>query len=152
RHSRKGVVLLAVLVVLVLLTLAAYQFAESMIAEFRAADSFAKSAQARALADSGINYVAVALSNPDTMADMLGGNPYDNPSAFANILVGPDDVPRPGRFSVVAPPNTSSTNGGQGLRYGVIDEAGKINLNALLKIDSSGGVARNMLMLLPHLV
>src|SRR5262245_59247373 len=39
-------------------------------------------------------------------------------------------------------PNAS----GQGFRFGVIDESGKINLNALLQIDSSGRVAHDMLM------
>ncbi len=137
--------------VIVLLTLAAYQFSEMMMAEYRAADSFARSAQARAFAESGVNYVAAALSNPETFTNVLGGNALDNTEAFLNVPVGPADARRPGRFTVVAPPETVSSFGTPTPRYGVVDEAGKINLNALLKIDSSGGVARTMLLLLPQL-
>jgi DNA uptake protein ComE-like DNA-binding protein len=36
-------------------------------------------------------------------------------------------------------------------RFGVLDESGKINLNALLKLDSSGQIAYNILMMLPNM-
>lgn len=150
-HLRKGVVLIAVLVVIVLLTLAAYQFSDSMIAELRAADSTMRSAQARALADSGVNYAMVLVSSPDSMADMLGGNPFDNPGMFFGIIIGSPDAVRPGRFTIVAPPETGGTFGNGAIRYGLVDEAGRINLSALLKIDSSGAVAREMLLKIPHL-
>src|SRR5262249_39215025 len=35
--------------------------------------------------------------------------------------------------------------------FGVIDEGGKINLNALMQLDSSGTIAHNMLLNLPNM-
>ncbi len=159
RGPRRGVVLLSVLVVLVLLTLAAYQYSELMLAEYKAADSYRRSTQARALADSGVHYAAALLSSPDTVSNSLNGNPYDNPQVFQGILVQDHEVPRfRGRFSIVAPLDPDTADGRpssgvvgttQGYRFGVIDESGKLNLQALMKIDSSGQQAHRVLMALP---
>jgi hypothetical protein len=138
-----------VLVVIALLTLAAYQYSELMMAEYRAADSYNRSAQARALAASGVHYTAALLSSPDSFTTVLNGNPYDNPGVFASVAVGTSDSSRAqGRFSVVAPLSPDDT-GAQPYRFGVSDECGKINLNALLQLDSSGKVAHDMLLKLP---
>jgi hypothetical protein len=145
---RRGVVLLAVLVVIVLLTLAAYQYSELVLAEYKAADSYSRSAQARALADSGVQYVAALLSSPDNITNLLNGNPYDNAQDFSGIAVGSSDHPRlQGRFSILAllDPDDPAVSA-QPYRFGVADESGKINLNALLQLDSSGQVAHDMLM------
>src|SRR5262245_56776113 len=93
-NPRPGVVLLAVLLVLVLLTLAAYQDGELMASEYKAADSYTQQTQALVLADSGIHWAAAALSNPDTLANVLNGNPYDNSTAFQGVLVQDNDQPR----------------------------------------------------------
>src|SRR4051794_40501427 len=151
--GRKGVVLLAVLITVTLLTLAAYEFSELMLAEYRAAESSKRAAQARALADSGVHYAAALLSSPDAYSGTLGSNPYDNTQAFQGILAQPDDNARfRGRFSVVAlrDPDDPAASA-QAYRFGVSDESGKINLNALMKIDSSGKVAHDMLMTLPNM-
>src|SRR5437016_892800 len=92
-EPRRGVVLPAVLVVVVLLTLAAYEFSELMLAEYRAAHSARRAAQARALADSGVHYAAALLSSPDAMSGMLNGNPFDNASAFQGVIAQPGDAP-----------------------------------------------------------
>src|SRR5205807_3053624 len=85
--ERRGVVLIAVLVVVVLLTLAAYQYSELMLAEYKAATSFGRAAQARAAAESGANYAAMLLSDKNAFTNTLGGNPHDNPTAFKSIPV-----------------------------------------------------------------
>jgi type II secretory pathway component PulK len=152
---RRAAVLLAVLVVIVLLTLAAYQYSDWMMAETRASASYTRSAQAQALADSGVNYAAAVLSSPDAVANTLNGNPFNNPSAFQGIQVsdGSSTQGRPGRFSIVSlvrpdDPNASS----QPYRFGVTDEAGKINLNAILALDKGQGtIAKQMLMALPNM-
>jgi type II secretory pathway component PulK len=151
-EHRQGFVLLAVLVVLVVLTLAAYQFGEMTLAEYKAADSARRQAQARALADSGIQYVAALLASPDAVQNTLNGNPWDNPSAFQGILVKDSEQPRfRGRFSIIAPLGPDDNTGAQTYHSGVVDESGKINLNALMQLDSSGTVAYNALMLLPNM-
>jgi hypothetical protein len=71
-RRRTGVVLLAVLVVVTLLALAAYQYAELMTAELKATDSAKRAAQARALAASGIHYTAALLADRDSFTSRLG--------------------------------------------------------------------------------
>jgi type II secretory pathway component PulK len=150
--GRPAVVLLAVLVVVVLLTLAAYEFSGLMLAEYRAADSSKRYAEAHALAESGVNYGAALLGNSDAMTNTLGGNAFDNTGAFQGVVVHADEKPRfQGRFSILSPVGPDDAGTGQGYRFGVTDESGKINLNALMKIDSSGKVAHDMLMTLPNM-
>jgi type II secretory pathway component PulK len=143
--DRKGTVLLVVLVVVVMLALAAYQYSGYMTSEYQASVTAVRAAQARALADSGVHYAAALLSNPSS----LNGSPYNNPGLFLNQG---SDSSGPGRFTLIAvgDPNDPSSNG-QLVRYGVIDEAGKINLNALLQIDKTGNVAKQILMALPNM-
>src|SRR5262249_41661005 len=86
-NPRQGVVLPAVLMVIVILSLAAYQYSDMMMAEYRASTNALKAVQARALAESGVHYVAALLSNPDTITNVLNGNLFHNPSAFQDQLV-----------------------------------------------------------------
>jgi type II secretory pathway component PulK len=152
-EKRNGTVLLAVLVVVVVLTLAAYQFSEMMLAEYKAADSHRRLAQARALASSGVHYAAALLSSPDAVTNTLNGNPYDNPQYFQGILVKASDNPRNrGRFSIIALASPDDlAAGAQPYRFGVTDETGKLNLNALFKLDSSGKIAHDILIQLPNM-
>src|SRR5690606_24855892 len=55
---RRGTALVVVLVVIVLMTLAAYTFSELMIVERQAADRYGRDTAARAFADSGIELAA----------------------------------------------------------------------------------------------
>ncbi|HLJ93245.1 MAG TPA: type II secretion system protein GspK, partial [Gemmataceae bacterium] len=115
-------------------------------------DSYTRAAQARALAESGIDYAAAILSNPDTFANTLNSNPYSNP-LFQGITVQEGRNPRlQGRFSIVAPLGPDDTpSDAQPYRFGVGDECGKINLNTLLKLDSSGQKAHDILLMLPNM-
>lgn len=139
-------VLLAVLLVVVLLTLAAYQYVELMTAEHRAVDSYRRSVQAHACAQSGVHFTAALLAaNP-------AGNYHDDSATFSGVLVHQSDVPRfQGRFSVVSTLGPDETGSGTGFRYGVTDEAGKMNINALLALDSSGKIAHDLLIGLPNM-
>src|SRR2546423_6640746 len=133
--ERKGVVLLAVLVVLVLLSLAAYNYSDLMVAEYKASDHYHKQAQARAFADSGIHYAMAMLASPDNVASMLNNNPYDNASVFRNHAVGSGDGQ--GYFTLVGPLNPNNTSVGT-CQFGVIDESAKININAVMAADAKG--------------
>jgi type II secretory pathway component PulK len=150
---RRGVVLVAVLLVVVLLSLAAYQYAELMTSEYTAANSLARANQARALAASGVYYAAAMLADKDTFTGTLNSNPYDNSSVFQGVAVGTADTPRQqGRFSLVSPLGPDESTGGDTpFHYGVTDESGKVNLNALIKLDASGQVAHDLLMKLPNM-
>jgi type II secretory pathway component PulK len=144
--QRRGVVLIAVLVVVVLLTLAAYQYSELMLAQYKASSSFSRAAQARAAAESGANYAAMLLSDPNAFANTLGNNPHDNPTVFQNIPVSNSSGTNQVYFSVIAPQSVDDlSSGATQIRYGAIDESGKINVNSLLKFDSSGTLGAQVL-------
>jgi type II secretory pathway component PulK len=148
--SRTGAVLIAVLVVVVMLSLAAFQFSELMYQEYAAAQSSLKSVQARACADSGIAHFAAMVSDKTTFTGALSSNPFDNESAFSGqtVMAGGSST---GRFSIVAPIDKDDVGTGQTFRFGAIDEAGKINPNALLQLDSTGQVLHDALMKLPNM-
>jgi type II secretory pathway component PulK len=149
-RPRRGVVLLAVLVVIVLLSLAVYHYNDLTMAEYKASDLAHRQAQALALADSGVHYAAALLSSSDGGVSQLGGNPYNNSSTFANVRVQTDDGSGyAGTFTLIAPPDPQS--GDTSVRYGVIDESGKINLNSMMVIDPSGNALLNMLQQLPNM-
>lgn len=151
-RRRNGFVLIAVLVVVTLLALAAYQYSELMTSEYNAVESAARATQARALANSGVHYAAALLSDPNSFGGTLNSNPYNNAGPFQDQLVAPSDTPRfQGRFSVVAPLGVDEGQQTPAFRYGVTDEAGKLNLNALVALDPTGKVAHDMLILLPNM-
>lgn len=146
RDRRSGIVLLAVLVVVAVLSLAAYRFSDLMLAEYQAVESFQRATQAHELANSGVQYAVALMASYDPTQS---GSPYDNPSLFRDIAVGTaENARRQGRFSILAPPNPEAGSGA-GPRYGVHDESGKINLTTLLKLDSSGRIAHDLLLKLP---
>ena len=158
RQPRRGIVLIAVLIVVALLALAAYRFSELMQGEYQAADSYTRQLQATLAARSGIDQVAGALAaDPTGQNGILNGNPFNNPTMFQGILVHDDGVDKKrARFSILSPLDPDTLQGGAGsggmaYRFGVVDESGKININALFKLDSSGTILYNVLMLLPNM-
>ena len=83
---------------LVVLSLAAYQFSERMTSEAKAAESYKRSAQAKACAESGAVYAMAVLSDPNAFSGFLNSNPFDNP-AFGGTIIQPNDNPYlQGRF------------------------------------------------------
>lgn len=153
RPRRSGYALLAVLIVVVVLSLAAYRFADAMNAQYQVAARTTDAAQARAFAASGVHLAAGMLSDPTTVANELGGNPTDSP-AFAGVPVGPQNGPRGGgRVSLfnVADTYTATGEGRYAVRTGAADEAGKLNLNAFIQLDPNGQVLHDALMKLPNM-
>jgi type II secretory pathway component PulK len=145
--ARKGIVLLGVLVVVVLLSLSVYHYSDLAFAEFKSADQSQRQAQALALANSGVHYAASLLSNADAMNNTVGNNPYSNPQLFSHIVVKGDSSGYGGTFSLLAPPDANDASGG--IRFGVTDEGGKINVNAFMNIDPTGQTLLNVLQQLP---
>ncbi|MBX9581880.1 MAG: general secretion pathway protein GspK [Gemmataceae bacterium] len=145
---RPGYALVAVLVVVVVLSLAAYQFVEVMAAERRAATRLGTAAQARVAAVSGVHQAAAMLADPSTLSGTLGSDPLAD-GAFAETTVHAGSGPKTeARFILVAVANTGS--GSFQTRYGaVLDEAAKLNVNALIAQDPAGQVLYDALMKLP---
>ena len=103
-RPRRGIVLVLVLVVITLLTLSALTLSELMVAERRAAQLTGQQAQARALAESGVEMARHFLdSDPDTQNQ--AGGWYDNAQQFCGRR-GPGrrrSRSDRGRFSILAP-------------------------------------------------
>lgn len=127
RTLRRGMVLIIVLVVIVLLSLGAYTFSEYMVIATRATAFNGKAIQARALADSGIEFVSVILAD---RASLNSVGLYHNPGMFQGHLMLPATQPGSrGRFTVIAPVEGDSN--AQQVRFGLIDESSKLNLNTI---------------------
>ena len=148
-RRRSGVVLLGVLIVIVILALIAYQFSDRMATEYTAANNAHRNTQVRAFAASGIYYAAAVLSNPDN-ANMISNGIYDNEMFKDVALADGENMGAAGRFTLVAPADPSGSGGGT-FRTGVTDESGKININAMMKIDPSGQTLQDMLTKLPNM-
>jgi type II secretory pathway component PulK len=150
--SRRGSVLLIVLVIIVLLALAAYTLVELCVAENEASNRFGRQAQARAFAQSGIDMAVTLLSDPtERLQPQFVVN---RPDALKAVVVKQSDVARGrGRFSVIA--GDSSDGTAKTVRYGLSDESGKLNLNALVlwqqTLSLSDATARNFLLNLPYM-
>lgn len=141
-------VLVVVLVVIALLSLAGYTFAELMRAEQEAAVMHGRSVQAHALAESGLQAAqALLLQDRDAQAD--AGGVYDNPGRFRGVLVVDDDTPHGrGRFTLLA--HAVEEGDTVGIRYGLEDESTRLNLNMLLVAEKqAAGGGRTLLMALP---
>lgn len=144
---RHGMALPIVLVVVTLLALSGYAFAELMFVEHHAADSAGRVLQVRYLCDSGVAKTLRLLKLDPTMLQERGGL-YDNPAEFQSIVVIDDALPeRRGRFSIVAPhyePDAPSA-----LRFGLEDESTRLNLATLLAGSNEEKAQRDRLMKLP---
>lgn len=151
---RGGYVLVAVLVVIVVLSLTAYQFVDTMSSEYRAASRTADTAQAKLSATSAIHYAIGMISDPATFANDLGGNPFDAPGVFSDVVVNGAAGRRGSKFSIVASHYTGGSlddPGSFATRNGVVDEAGKLNVNTLIQLDPTGQVLHDALMKLPNM-
>jgi hypothetical protein len=145
RCERRGTILVVVLVVLVMLTLAAYNYTQFMMTELEASAMHAQDVQARVLADSGADYVAVLLANRGQPGYE---NLQDNPSLFLGVGVSESGRARGrGRFTIIAP--VEHDTAAAAVRYGLMDESAKLNLNMLDKLQLDDTQSRTLLMGLP---
>jgi type II secretory pathway component PulK len=119
-RAARGVVLVAVLLVTVLVTMIAAGLMFRMRAEVATSSAAARGEQAYEAARSGLACAALVLHN--SAGDMATW--YDNPEVFQNQLVADDGANR-WYFTVYAEDPTETTP----VRYGLTDEAGKVNLN-----------------------
>jgi type II secretory pathway component PulK len=152
-RRRDGYVIFAVLIVVVVLSLVSYRFAESMTGEYRAGVRTADAAQAKMAAVSGLHYAAAVLADRNTYYGELGGNPFDNADVFERVemAAAPGGVhpPRTLYFDIRSVAVTGAGTYEQ--RFGVTDEGGKLNINSLIAFDPTGQVLHDALMKLPNM-
>lgn len=146
--ARGGSTLLVVLVVVVMLSLGAYTFSELMIVEMEATNVYGRSIQSRELALSGIELAAAYVGD---RSEIDGWNSYHNPDQFQNINLLPGEVARAsGYFSVVAPVISDSQT--SAIRFGLMNESGKLNLNILASEEEEvEGDAVERMMYIPNM-
>lgn len=145
-HVRGGSALIVVLILIVMLSLAAYTFSETMIVENESSEFALRQAKARACAESGIEYAAVVLGQDEDPEQPL--MLYHDPAQFAGVLVEDSSVAQArSRFSFVAPLNSDES--GTRVRAGLIDESARLNLNAIVAFDLDEEPTAQMLMNVP---
>jgi type II secretory pathway component PulK len=146
--GRRGIVLVLVLVVITLLTLAGLTLSELMIAERKAAQLTGQQAQARALAESGVEMARHFLDSDLDTQNQAGGC-YDNAQQFCATIVLDGEAPKDrGRFTILAPRVDDPT--GTQVRYGLSDESARLNLATVLALDKkTSGTGEKILLGLP---
>jgi DNA uptake protein ComE-like DNA-binding protein len=125
-----GSILLLVLVVVAALALGTGTYLQLMQTELRAVRYHGRGAQATRLAESAVEYLKVVLALPPAEVQLQGGlaaNPTTMQAQLADDQ--PSDFDR-GRFTVLAPAQADGRYAG--VRFGLEDEAAKLNLNVLL--------------------
>lgn len=146
-RRRSGSVLIVVLVVIGLLTLGAYSFSEFMLIEAASSNFHLESAQSRHAADSGVELVASYLAD---RTQRTSSTSYSAPTLFQNQPLGTstdNSSENLARFSIVSPDSTDPSS--RGLRFGLVDESSKINLNALVQFEIEDAQKRQFLMGIP---
>ncbi|MBX3414095.1 MAG: general secretion pathway protein GspK [Pirellulales bacterium] len=135
-NRRRGMVIVVVLIVIAMLSLAGFTFAEIMFTENKAARLGGRDLQARQLSESGALCVAAMLDLSSEARSELGGV-YDNPEELAAVAVlAPDETQSAhGRFSIVTYEADDSESGR--IRFGVENESARLNLHKLLEWDRS---------------
>lgn len=135
RQRSRGVILVAILVVTVLSAMVAGSLLFRVHAEVAAASASSQGEQAYQAAMSGLETV-MALFNPEDETEetsaiakrtLILSDPtlwFDNPDLFRNRLVI-DDGSNRWYFSIYSQSHIDPNN----VRYGLTDEAGKININ-----------------------
>ena len=145
--ARWGSVLLLVVVVIAMLTLAAFNFAQSMTTEMEAASMYTLDVQSKITADSGIEFVAALLGSRQTT---VAENLIHNPSLFMGRVVSPSPHLRANsRFTIIAPVEHDSKHGA--IRYGLMDESAKLNLNYLPNMGLSNDDISTLLLNIPNM-
>ena len=138
RHSvvgamRRASVLVVVLVVVMLLTLGCYTFTQIMLSELQSTVMYERDVRSRAYADSGIELVAAILGEPTD--EFSRPNLYDNPDLFYLLMADSETARGRGAFCIVAA--RENDTGANPIRFGLIDESSKLNLNTLLSLNSA---------------
>jgi len=128
--DRNGFILMVVLVTVVLLIFAAYNYSGTMLVEHRAVVMGGDDVIARTAAESGVELVATRIMESDT-DDTIDF--YDNPDSFSRqILFDSPNERGQVMFTVIAFDETNLTTGGH--RFGIANESAKFNVNQLLAL------------------
>ncbi|MBA4030125.1 MAG: hypothetical protein C0478_04415 [Planctomyces sp.] len=145
--DRRGMVLILVLVVTMFLTYGVASFSRQMTSELEATNFYQTEVRVQAAVESGIEYLATTLAQQgETAAESL----WHAPAIFQGVNVEEAERARARiRFSIVSPlPQDVAL---YGVRYGVVDESGKLNLNRLPALKLTDEELSALLMSVPNM-
>lgn len=149
RSNRDGVVLLIVALVVAALTLGGATLMTLMQTERSATQTRGYDALARSVDRSAVAFLVGTLETSPEEREKIGGV-YDNPSYFcaAPLLTFEDGGTATSRFTIVSPKFEEDEI--EGVRYGLVDESTRLNLDAVLAWEAEApGAGRNALLKLP---
>ena len=150
RHSvsRAGIVLFAVMVVIVMISLAGLSFVMTMSTENKAAHLCGDELRIEQVVASGEELLK-AFSELSRDERQQAGGCFDNSDLFRGVLVGDDEQGgHRARFSVVSP--RIDEDEVTGIRFGAENESARLNLLVLPQWEEEQeGAARDALMNLP---
>jgi len=146
--DRQGMILVVVLIVVTMVGLAGFSFAEWMFLEQKAVSIRGEELQAHYAALSGEHAVRALLSQPRGAWSMAGGW-VDNPDLFRGVAIAEDPLARSVcRFSVFV--HRHDQDDPNAVRFGLENESARLNLAMLLEWEkASAGAASEALMQLP---
>ena len=152
RRGRRGTVLIVVLVLVLMMSVAAYGFVLSMQTENIAARASGDRLTAEQAAFSGVELLSAVLELPRHLRAELGGI-ADNPSLFSGVAAEDesqaDQDHRP-QFMVIASSSLSAQT--MPVRFGAVDESAKLHLAKLVEWDQlEPDSGRDALLRLPGL-
>jgi hypothetical protein len=148
RKRRKGVVLFLVTVAIIMLSLAGLSFVLTLTTEHKAIDAQGDELRLQQLLESGVELMGTFVEqSPETQRTAGGLN--DNPALFRGALVFNDErAACHGRVTVVSPRLDNDEI--VGVRYGLEDESGRLNLAVLPEWERQfPDAAKRVLMYLP---
>lgn len=149
RAARRGVMLLIVTLVLAALTLSGAALVTLMKTERQATNTRGRASLVKSVDRSAVTFLIAAVESSKAERAQFGGL-YDNPKYFCAVPVlttdeGGEDT---SRFTVLSPKFEDARV--NGVRYGLVDESTRLNLEAVLEWDrETPGTGREVLMKLP---
>ena len=130
RGPRPGMVLSVVLIVVTMVALAGYRFADYMVIENKAVVQYGDALQAQHAVGSGVELLREFLEQPPHGRQLAGGL-RNNPGLFRGVaLLETAPLARPCRFSIIAPPsemNPASGIGSGGIGFGIDRKSTRLN-------------------------
>ena len=149
RSNRDGVVLLIVALVVAALTLGGATLMTLMQTERAATQTRGYDALVRSVDRSAVAFLVGTLETSPEEREKIGGV-YDNPDYFcaAPLLTFEDGGTASSRFTILSPKFEEDEI--EGVRYGLVDESTRLNLDAVLAWEAEEeGAGRDALLKLP---
>lgn len=134
KRKQPAFLLLLVMLIVAIASLATLNFSRSMLYTNEATKIAGGRMQARMCAESGAQAIRLFLAYPPLEREGMGGA-WSNPNYFQSRNVLPSATPEGrGNYSVVSPA-LDQDGSYNGIRFGLQNESGKLNLNALVQLD-----------------